>query len=74
MEGASDPLAEVKEKLIPTFAKSCLLWLPAQTINFLYVPNRFRMIYLATCSFAWVNILCFIKRQKSPSHLEEIQN
>lgn len=64
MEGAKDPFAECKEKFVPTFARSCLFWLPAQTINFALVSPKFRVIYVGTCAIIWVNILCWIKRQR----------
>lgn len=63
MERSSDPLEECKQKFLPTFARSCMFWLPAQSLNFLYIPPRFRVIYVGTCSFIWVNILCWVKRQ-----------
>lgn len=66
MERADDPFAELKEKFVPTFARSCLFWLPAQTINFYYVAPRFRVVYVGACALIWVNILCWIKRQGSP--------
>lgn len=63
MEGANDPCAECKDKFLSTFARSCMFWLPAQTVNFMYVPPKFRVIYIGTCALVWVNILCWIKRQ-----------
>lgn len=63
MEGVDDPFAELKEKFVPTFTRSCLFWLPAQTINFYWVPPQFRIVYIGTCSLMWANILCWIKRQ-----------
>lgn len=65
MERAEDPFAELKEKFVPTFARSCLFWLPAQTINFYWVPPRFRVVYVGTCSLIWANILCWVKRQNT---------
>ncbi|XP_037033515.1 mpv17-like protein [Bradysia coprophila] len=64
MERKKDKLEECKEKFLPTFARSCLFWLPAQSMNFLFVPPRFRVIYVGSCSFLWVNILCWVKRQQ----------
>lgn len=64
MERAPDPLAECKEKFIPAFARSCIFWLPAQTINFAFIPPKFRVVYVGTCAIIWVNILCWIKRQR----------
>lgn len=63
MEKANDPLEECKQKILPTFVRSCLFWLPAQSLNFLFIPPKFRVIYVGTCSFLWVNILCWVKRQ-----------
>lgn len=63
MEGAESPFAELKEKFVPTFARSCLFWLPAQAINFYWVGPRFRVIYVGSCSLIWANILCWVKRQ-----------
>ena len=39
-----------------------MFWMPAQTVNFLLVPQTMRVVYIGVCSFAWVNILCFFKR------------
>lgn len=62
MEGAENPFKELKEKFTSTFIRSCAFWLPAQSINFLFVLPKFRVIYVGTCAFVWVNILCWIKR------------
>lgn len=64
MERQSNILEECKQKFLPTFARSCLFWMPAQTLNFLLVPPKFRVVYVGSCAFAWVNILCWVKRQK----------
>ncbi|XP_065204173.1 mpv17-like protein [Planococcus citri] len=64
MEGKQDLLEECRSKFIPTFQTSCLFWLPVQTINFLFVPNTIRVAYVGTCSFVWINILCWIKRKE----------
>lgn len=63
MERAKDPFEECKEKFLSTFARSCLFWIPAQTINFIFVSPKFRVMYVGSCAFAWVNILCWVKRQ-----------
>lgn len=70
MEQADDPFAELKEKFVPTFIRSCLFWLPAQTINFNFIGPRFRVIYVGTCSLIWANILCWVKRQKSNNEIQ----
>jgi len=65
MEGKEDLFAECKEKIVPTFTKSCMFWMPAQAVNFLLVPQTMRVVYIAACSFVWVNILCVVKRSDS---------
>lgn len=55
---------ECRQKFVATFARSCLFWIPAQTLNFVLVPPKFRVVYVGSCAFAWVNILCWIKRQQ----------
>ena len=46
---------------------SCSFWMPAQALNFAFVPNQYRVVYIGAASFAWVNILCIIKRGKTPA-------
>ncbi|KAI5720018.1 hypothetical protein M8J77_000702 [Diaphorina citri] len=62
MEGKDDIFAELREKFLPTFQTSCIFWLPAQTINFFFLPPAARVIFVGTCSFVWINILCWLKR------------
>ena len=62
MEMKENYLWELKQKFFPTFTKSCAFWLPAQTINFLFVHPQFRVIYMGFCGFVWVNLLCYMKR------------
>ena len=42
-----------------------MFWMPAQAVNFLLVPQTMRVVYIAACSFVWVNILCVVKRSDS---------
>ncbi|XP_055630141.1 mpv17-like protein [Toxorhynchites rutilus septentrionalis] len=71
MERQSNIMEECKQKFVPTFARSCLFWMPAQTVNFLLVPPKFRVVYVGSCALAWVNILCWVKRQKMTAKSSE---
>ena len=51
-----------RTKLIPTLVLGLLFWVPAQVINFLYLPPHMRVVYIALCTFVEVNILCLLKR------------
>lgn len=64
MEGKDDIFEELKHKFVPAFKISCFFWIPVQAINFMLVTPPFRVAYVGTCAFAWVNILCWIKHQK----------
>ncbi|XP_048526557.1 palmitoyl-protein thioesterase 1 isoform X1 [Dendroctonus ponderosae] len=63
LEHKEDLLAECKSKFAHTFLANCLFWLPGQAINFSLVPSIYRVTYVGTCSFAWISILCWLKRQ-----------
>ena len=47
--------------------------MPAQAVNFAFVPDTLRVVYIATASFFWINILCLIKRgqQQEPKKVED---
>ena len=57
--------------ILYTPQKSCMFWMPAQAVNFAFVPNHFRVIYIGAASFAWVNILCLIKRGQQEKDTKE---
>ena len=61
MEGKDDVTLECKQKFANTFFYDCLFWLPMQAINFVYIPTSFRVVFIAMCSFIWLNFLCTIK-------------
>ncbi|CAG0895089.1 unnamed protein product [Darwinula stevensoni] len=63
LEFKSDILAEWKQKIGPTYLTSWFFWIPAQAINFALLPPPARVVYVASASFIWINILCWFKRQ-----------
>ncbi|CAH2039464.1 unnamed protein product, partial [Iphiclides podalirius] len=64
-ERREDIFGELREKYWKTFAANQAFWIPGQTVNFFFVPSHLRVVYVASASFIWINVLCFIKRQKS---------
>ncbi|XP_053606701.1 mpv17-like protein isoform X2 [Plodia interpunctella] len=64
LEGKEDIFAELKEKYWIAFIANQSFWIPAQTVNFYFMPPQLRVVYVASVSFVWINVLCFIKRQK----------
>lgn len=71
MEGKEDIFAELKAKFVPTYKLSCCFWIPAQCVNFFLVPPHLRVVTVGLCSFAWVNILCVMKRMTVKTHKED---
>ncbi|XP_060524158.1 mpv17-like protein [Cylas formicarius] len=63
MERKQDVFEECRMKFLQTFGANCLFWIPAQAVNFSLVPPVYRVTYIGTCSFAWINVLCWFKRQ-----------
>ena len=61
-QGKENITQELKDKFAVTYAVSCCWWLPAQALNFKFVPPQYRIIYNGACGFVWANILCAIKR------------
>ncbi|CAG7832178.1 unnamed protein product, partial [Allacma fusca] len=66
LENKEDILAELMEKFVSTFITSSCFWLPAQAINFTFIPAQYRIVYIALCTLMWVNILCWFKRGNPP--------
>ena len=71
MEGREDIFKECKEKFWNTLKFSCQFWMPIQCLNFAFVPNMFRVVYIGSMSFVWVNILCVLKRGNSEVDTEK---
>ena len=71
MEGRKDVFKELKEKFWPTLKTSCEFWMPVQALNFAFVPNIFRVVYIGSMSFIWVNLLCLLKRDNFEMQTEE---
>ena len=65
MEGADDVFEECREKFLGTFAADAAFWIPVQGVNFRFVPAHFRVIFLSSACFVWLNILCAIKSYQS---------
>ncbi|XP_013146786.1 PREDICTED: mpv17-like protein [Papilio polytes] len=64
-ERKEDIFEEIRVKYWKTFIANQAFWIPGQTINFFFVPSHLRVVYVASASFIWINVLCFIKRQKT---------
>lgn len=64
LERKSDVTEELRKKFVDTYIANCMFWIPVQSINFSLIPSVYRVTYIGMSSFAWINILCWFKRQK----------
>jgi Mpv17-like protein len=46
--------------------------MPVQYINFFLMPTSLRVVFVATTSFLWVNILCILKRKENQQQIVEL--
>ncbi|KAJ0178170.1 hypothetical protein K1T71_005993 [Dendrolimus kikuchii] len=73
LERKEDVFEELREKYWKTFIANQAFWIPGQTINFFFMPSHLRVVYVASASFIWINVLCFIKRQKTDKTEEKLE-
>ncbi|KAL0871777.1 hypothetical protein ABMA27_004270 [Loxostege sticticalis] len=71
LERKDDMFEEFRAKYAKTLIANQAFWIPAQTVNFFFVPPHLRVVYVASVSFMWINVLCFIKRQKNDNVVEK---
>lgn len=64
LEGKADIFEELRQKYVKAFIANQSFWIPVQTVNFSLIPSHLRVTYVASASFIWINVLCYIKRQQ----------
>ncbi|CAB3220144.1 unnamed protein product, partial [Arctia plantaginis] len=76
VERSENLFEEFNQKFLHTYLANQSFWIPAQTINFFFVPPYLRVVYVATMSFLWINVLCYIKRHelKSDTKLTKVKS
>ncbi|XP_011297303.1 mpv17-like protein [Fopius arisanus] len=57
----SECVEEVKRKFIPTWRMGICVWPVLQTINFVLIPERNRVVYVSVCSLMWTSFLAYMK-------------
>ncbi|XP_011494624.1 PREDICTED: mpv17-like protein [Ceratosolen solmsi marchali] len=61
----SECINEVKVKFWPTYKVGVCVWPILQTINFFFIPERNRVIYVSICSLMWTSFLAYMKALES---------
>lgn len=67
-EAVQKYISDVKENGLLT--KYWSLWLPASLINFLFVPEHFRVLFVACVSFFWMVILSLVANAGNEQDIE----
>lgn len=66
---------EVKEKFWPTYKVGVVFWPTAQTINFYFVSEKNRIVFVSVASFVWTIFMAHMKaKRQSNKSLEEIKD
>merc|ERR1711935_99778 len=63
MEGKSRAMImdEMKRHWLPTYKVDWSVWPGAQLLNFYFVPSKFRVLYVSTCTLGWNVYLSKVK-------------
>ncbi|XP_051174389.1 mpv17-like protein isoform X1 [Leptopilina boulardi] len=61
----SECVDQVKEKFWPTYKIGVCVWPILQTINFLLVPEKNRVVYVSICSLMWTSFLAYMKSRET---------
>ncbi|KAH0561886.1 protein sym1-like isoform X1 [Cotesia glomerata] len=57
----SECVEEVKNKFFPTWRIGVFVWPILQTINYVFIPERNRVVYVSFCSLGWTSLLSYVK-------------
>ncbi|KAL0272000.1 UNVERIFIED_CONTAM: hypothetical protein PYX00_005142 [Menopon gallinae] len=73
LEGGSieDAKNEVKAKFLSTYKVGVCVWPVLQTINFAFVPERNRVVFVSVCSLMWTSFLAYMKQLQRERELEK---
>lgn len=60
---------EVKEKFWPTYKIGVVFWPTAQTLNFYFVSEKNRIIFVSAASFVWTVYLAHVKAKEQENEI-----
>ncbi|KAL4708485.1 hypothetical protein ACJJTC_014093 [Scirpophaga incertulas] len=63
LEGKSytECVSEVREKFWPTYKTGVIFWPLAQTLNFYFISDKNRIVFVSMASFVWTTYLAHVK-------------
>ncbi|XP_047526267.1 mpv17-like protein 2 [Pieris napi] len=60
---------EVREKFWPTYKIGVVFWPTAQTLNFYFISERNRIVFVSAASFVWTIYLAHMKAKKQKGEM-----
>ncbi|XP_076654416.1 mpv17-like protein [Halictus rubicundus] len=61
LKPVAECVEEVKQKFWPTYKVGVCVWPILQTVNFFFVPEHNRVVYVSFCSLIWTSFLAYMK-------------
>lgn len=80
LKPVSECIEEVKIKFWPTYKIAICVWPILQTVNFLLIPERNRVVYVSVCSLVWTCFLAYMKalvakqKQKESLYINDVNS
>ncbi|XP_017881346.1 mpv17-like protein [Ceratina calcarata] len=71
MKPITECFEEVKQKFWPTYKVGVCVWPVLQTVNFIFVPEHNRVVYVSFCSFMWTSFLAYMKSRETRNKLKD---
>ena len=73
LEGGSveDGVREVQAKFIPTYKVAICVWPVLQTLNFAFIPESNRVVFVSFCSLIWTSFLAYMKQLERQEALKK---
>jgi len=59
--GVSNSIENIKQKFLTTYLVDCVVWPPAQTINFRYFKPEYRLLFVSVVSVGWNAFLSWMQ-------------
>ncbi|GAB1866727.1 Mpv17-like protein [Camponotus japonicus] len=72
LKPVSECIEEVKIKFWPTYKIGICVWPILQTINFILIPERNRVVYVSVCSLIWTCFLAYMKSFEAKRKQKEL--
>ncbi|CAK9809671.1 Mpv17-like protein 2 [Anthophora plagiata] len=74
MKPVAECAEEVKRKFWPTYKVGVCVWPILQTINFFFIPEHNRVVYVSFCSLIWTSFLAYMKALEAKKKENELTN